>query len=231
MMASRAGARLAVLFDFGGTLDADGATWKERLFRLYGEEGVSMTPEAFDPLFYAVDDALTGAVPPTLSFRDTVLWLAGGVSEALGRRDSALSERVATRFLEDALDRLRRNARLLRRLGERYRLGVVSNFYGNLATVCADAGIRPFFATLVDSGQCGYLKPDPRSFRQALRALDVAPAQAVFVGDSLERDMGGARAVGMPHIWLTPRPPAGKGACCPGDGVIRALDEVEAWLL
>lgn len=231
MTASPGAGCAAVLFDFGGTLDADGATWKERVFRLYVDEGVAVTPEGFAPLFDAADAALTGAVPPTLSFRDTVQGLARGVTEALGRRDPGLSERVAARFVADALERLRHNARLLRKLAERYRLGVVSNFYGNLATVCADAGIRPLFATLVDSGQSGYVKPDPRSFGQALRELDVAPAQAVFVGDSLQRDMGGARAVGMPHIWLTPRPPAGETACCPGDRVIHALDEVEALLL
>ena len=54
----------AVLFDFGGTLDADGHPWKERVARLLGEEGLALTPERFDPVFYAADDALVGAVPP-----------------------------------------------------------------------------------------------------------------------------------------------------------------------
>ena len=35
----------AVLFDFGGTLDADGVPWKERVARLYRDEGVSIEPE------------------------------------------------------------------------------------------------------------------------------------------------------------------------------------------
>ena len=98
----------AVLFDFGGTLDADGLTWKERLFRLYLAEGAVIAPERFDPLFYAVDDQLVGAVPPTLSFRDTVFRLVAAVAEAMGLRDNRLSiDRIARRFVGDAMETLR----------------------------------------------------------------------------------------------------------------------------
>lgn len=221
----------AVLFDFGGTLDANGVAWKERLFRLYRDEGVALAPEQFDPAFYAVDDALVRSVPPTLSFRDTVLGLVGGLAEALGVADHTLAKRIANRFVEEALERLRHNARLLGALRCRYRLGVVSNFYGNLATVCEDAGIRPFFTTLVDSAHCGYVKPDPRIFYQAVGELEIDSSRAVFVGDSLPRDMAGARAVGMPHIWLAGPGPRAESPCCPGDGVIRSLNELAELLL
>jgi len=69
-----------VLFDFGGTLDADGLTWKTRFFRLCREEGLVADPERFDPVFHAADDALVGAIPATLPFRDTVHRLAAGVT-------------------------------------------------------------------------------------------------------------------------------------------------------
>ena len=228
---NRSPALAAVLFDFGGTLDADGEPWKERFFRLYLDEGVATTPEQFDPVFYAVDDALVGAVPPTLSFWDTVRGLARGVTEALGVHDHALAERVGRQFLEDALNRLHHNRGLLEALAIRYRLGVVSNFYGNLATICEDAGIRQFFTILVDSGRTGYAKPDPRLFRQAVEAMGVDSCRAVFVGDSLPRDMAGARAAGMPHIWLTGPNARGETPCCPGDGVIHSLDDLAELLL
>ena len=221
---------VAVLFDFGGTLDADGVAWKERLYRLYRNEGAGVAPEQFDPLFYAADDALTSSVSPTLSFRDTVRALVESVTEALGLHDHALARRIADRFLEDALEHLHHNAGVLRGLSRRYRLGVVSNFYGNLATVCEDAGIRPFFTTVVDSGRTGYAKPDPRIFHQALEALGADAARALFVGDSLLRDMAGARAVGMPHIWLTPAAHDGEKPCCPGDRMIHSLDELDEGL-
>ena len=71
-----------VLFDFGGTLDADGLTWKTRFFRLCREEGLVADPERFDPVFHAADDALVGAIPATLPFRDTIHRLAAGVTRA-----------------------------------------------------------------------------------------------------------------------------------------------------
>ena len=42
-----------VLFDFGGTLDADGVAWKERFYSLYRSEGLDMAADAFAPTFFA----------------------------------------------------------------------------------------------------------------------------------------------------------------------------------
>jgi putative hydrolase of the HAD superfamily len=215
----------AVLFDFGGTLDADGVPWKERVFRLLLDEGVAVARERFDPVFYAADDALVGAIPPTLSFADTVRRLVTGIAGALGV-EHAVADRIARRFLDAALERLRENARHLERLARRHRLGIVSNFYGNLERVCDDAGIRPLFGAIVDSARVGCVKPDPRIFRAALDLLGTSAARATFVGDSLGRDMAGARAVGMRHVWLV-ADAAAANPCCREDRVIRALGELE----
>jgi putative hydrolase of the HAD superfamily len=216
-----------VLFDFGGTLDADGLPWKERFFRLYRAEGLALAPGDFDPAFYAADDALVGTIPPTLSLRDTVFRLARAVTEGLRPGDGLLAERVAGRFLADALEHLRRNAPLLSRLRGRYRLGIVSNFYGNLPAVCHNVGVGPLFSVIVDSAQVGLRKPDPRIFQRAVDELGTTPAAATFVGDSLARDMTGARAVGMGHIWLVGEGAEGAEPCCPGDPVIRSLEDLE----
>ena len=221
----------AILFDFGGTLDADGVTWKTRICRLFAEEGVApASDDDFDHVFYAVDDALTGDVPTTLSFQKTVSRLTGGVASGLGVRDAAVGDRVARRFVEAALAHLRAHAPFLDRLRSRHALGIVSNFYGNLQAVCSEAGIAPFFRALIDSSCVGCRKPDPRIFQAALEPLEVTPARALFVGDSLPRDMAGARALGMPHIWLTPAPTPPDGPCCPGDRIVRALADLEGIL-
>jgi len=223
--------RAAVLFDFGGTLDADGLPWKERVFRLFSEEGAVVSRPRFDPAFYAADDALVGTLPATTSFRTTVERLAAGVAGALELSDPAIADRVARRFLSDALRALDGNTPLLRELGQRYRLGIVSNFYGNLAQVCEDAGIRSLFSVLVDSVEVGCTKPAPRIFQHALDALGVSAAKATFVGDSLPRDMAGARDVGMRHIWLVGDEAHSASPCCRDDRQIRSLRELEAILL
>jgi putative hydrolase of the HAD superfamily len=220
----------AVLFDFGGTLDADGVAWKERFHRFFAAEGMDAPPARFDPVFYAVDDALVGAVPETLSLEATVLRVAVGVAAALRPDDRALSSRVAARFLADAHARFEINALVLERLSQRYRLGIVSNFYGNLPTVCDNAKVRRYFGVIVDSAQVGFLKPDPRIFLAAVETLGIKPSRTVMVGDSLARDMAGARAAGMAHIWLAPDPARQGPPCCRDDRVIRSLHEVEGLL-
>ena len=219
-----------VLFDFGGTLDSDGVAWKDRFHRLWCEEIGEIASAQFDPVFYSIDDTLVGAIPSTFSFRATVERIAQGVSEKLGHSDGAVGARIAKRFVEDAEERLRRNALVLRELSRRYRLGIVSNFYGNLAAICAEVGLTPCFNVIVDSACVGWLKPDPQIFRFALGELKAAPNQAVFVGDSLHRDMAGARKVGMDHIWLTPRTGGHPKPCCPNDPVIHKLEDLRGLL-
>lgn len=218
----------AILFDFGGTLDADGVAWKERFFRLYREKGVAVSSERFAQAFYKADDALVGRIPSDLPFGDTVTRLAQGVALELAVQDPAMVACITHRFIDDASKHLTAAAGILRRLSSRYRLGIVSNFYGNLSAVCREVGLSPFLAVVIDSTVAGVCKPNPEIFHAASRALQVEPPQVAFVGDSLQRDMAGARAVGMAHVWLTPEPFQDGEACCSDDPVIHGLEEVRA---
>src|SRR3989442_13458122 len=108
---------------------------------------------------------------------------------------------------------------------------MLSNYDVNLARVCEDAGIRSFFSVLFDSTQLGCEKPDPRIFHHALQALGVPASAATFVGDSLPRDMAGARGVGMRHIWLAGSAAPAQSPCCRDDRRINSLRELKAILL
>lgn len=217
----------AVLFDFGGTLDADGVPWKERFRRLYMAQGVTMDHARFDPVFFSADDALLGALS-RCGLRETVARLTASVSAGLGLADDRVTAAVAEGFLRASRVHLTRSRALLARLRLRYRLGVVSNFYGNLDAVCDESGLGGLFDVVVDSTLVGCAKPDPRIFRCATDALGVAARETTFVGDSPARDMAGARALGMRHVWLTEeRAPV---PCCPDDRTIASLAEVEALL-
>ena len=216
----------ALLFDFGGTLDAEGVPWKERFFALVGEEGVAVSRERFEPAFYGACDCLEGTIGEDAGFRELVGRVASGLAERLGEDPDRLG-RVGDRFADDALAQLSQSAALLSRLSERYRLGIVSNFYGNLGSVCREVGLAPSIGVAIDSTVVGCKKPDARIFRAALDALGAAPREAVFVGDSPSRDMAGARALGMRHVWLRPGGAPEGGACCPDDVVIARLAELE----
>ena len=205
-----------LLFDFGGTLDADGVAWKERFHTLYRAEGLGIAADAFAPIFFAADDPLVGSLSSTAGLSETVTALATNLEAELTRRGAGTEDtgavneqnrgqRVASRFLFEASAAFTRNRPILEALKARYRLGIVSNFYGNLEAVCRSAAIAPLFGVMVDSQCVGAEKPDPAIFHVALETLRATPETAVFVGDSLRRDREGARRMGMRFIWIAPQ--------------------------
>jgi putative hydrolase of the HAD superfamily len=122
-----------------------------------------------------------------------------------GRSDGDRAMRVASCFLLEASAAFARNRPVLKTLGKRYRLGVVSNFYGNLEAVCQGAGLASLFAAIVDSHRVGAEKPEPAIFHAAFKKLGAKPETTVFIGDSLRRDREGARRTGMRFIWMVPQ--------------------------
>ncbi len=222
-MTDTVGRPRVLLFDFGGTLDAEGVPWKERFFRVAREEGLNLPQEEFDAAFYGATDALEGTISRSAGFGETVERVSEGLAARLGR-EKPLWKRIRDRFTADSRRQLSESAALLSRLRKRHAIGIVSNFYGNLPAVCDEAGLSPSIGAAIDSTLVGCKKPDPRIFQAALDALGAAPADAVFVGDSLKRDMAGARAMGMRHVWLRSEGAAVNGGpCCPRDPVIARL--------
>ena len=200
-----------LLFDFGGTLDADGVAWKERFHALYRAEGLDVGGDAFAPVFYAADDPLVGGLPPKTDLSGTVHALTVNLESELARRCAGKTEsggdrgqRIASGFMSECVATFERNQPVLKALSERYQLGIVSNFYGNLEAVCESAGLCSFFKVMVDSHCVGAEKPDPAIFRVALERLGATPEKTVFIGDSLRRDREGARRMGMRFIWIAP---------------------------
>ena len=112
----------------------------------------------------------------------------------------------------------------LRRRG--YRLGVISNSDGRIEALLESVGLRPWFDFVIDSGEVGIEKPDPRIFRIALDRLGVEPAEALYVGDIYEIDVVGARAAGMHAVLIDPLDRWDELDC----DRIRGVDELPEWL-
>ena len=77
------------------------------------------------------------------------------------------------------------------------RLAVASNWDCSLPEVLDRVGLAPLVDAVVASASVGAAKPDPRLFEAALRAVGCGPGEALFVGDSIERDVRGARDAGI----------------------------------
>jgi putative hydrolase of the HAD superfamily len=63
--------------------------------------------------------------------------------------------------------------------------------------------LRGLIDVTIFSYQVGYRKPDPRIYRHALSALDVAAEAALFIGDGGSDEHNGARAVGLGTVIVT----------------------------
>jgi putative hydrolase of the HAD superfamily len=95
-------------------------------------------------------------------------------------------------------------ASLIRLKAAGIRLAVVSNSDGRAAAALAAAGLLEPFEFVIDSGEVGVEKPDPRIFHIALDRMGMKPADALYVGDLFEVDVAGARAAGMDVGLLDP---------------------------
>jgi putative hydrolase of the HAD superfamily len=72
------------------------------------------------------------------------------------------------------------------------RLGVISNWTGDLEDVLRACGLHQEFDFILDSARLGHEKPHREIFREALQRAGVACGSALHVGDSPEHDVEGA---------------------------------------
>lgn len=217
----------ALLFDFGGTLDSDGLTWKDRFFPLYREAGLDVPQERFDRAFYDSDDNLAkNHELDGLDLAETVALQVKDVLSNLGISSDGMAEAVSSRFTKECRSHFSRNKPLLERLAKKHKLGIVSNFYGNLSGILEREGLAPYFGAVADSAVVGAEKPAPRIFQYASCALGVETSDCLMIGDSVKRDMKGAEGMGMRHALLNPT----EGPCCGAALRLKALPELEALL-
>jgi FMN phosphatase YigB (HAD superfamily) len=200
----------AVLFDAGGTLiNPDYARVARVLER---ELGRSPRPEAFAAAEYAgraaVEAAMGGAEPSTDGVRWTVhfaaMFAALGCSADEVRRVAPhiVAEHRSANLWTEPTPGAAEGLAALRGAG--CVVGCVSNADGTVDRLLAGAGLAQHLSFIVDSGAVGIEKPDPRIFAMALQLADVAPDDAMYVGDLYPVDVVGARRAGLEPVLLDP---------------------------
>jgi HAD superfamily hydrolase (TIGR01509 family) len=89
------------------------------------------------------------------------------------------------------------------------------------------AGLVDFFDFVVTWTDHGERKPHERPFRNALELFGLPPHQVLMVGDWEERDMAGARAVGMRTAWARyGRGGAGAAGAADVDAVLDSVEDL-----
>jgi putative hydrolase of the HAD superfamily len=195
----------AVLFDVDFTLCRPGPELSaERYARIAARHGISLDVGRYDAAREAA--VLNLKRHPELLHDDTIwhrftaeIFVGMGGPEEIAAGCATEIEQgwgISENFelFEDAppvLEELRSGGLLI---------GLVSNGIRDLTEFVAHH--RLDVDAIVDSRTHGRVKPHPTIFRAALEQLGVAAADAVMVGDSLDEDVEGARAIGMRAILI-----------------------------
>jgi len=205
MAARSMSAARAVLFDVDFTLCRPGPELSaERYARVAARHGILLDAARYDDAREAA--ALNLKRHPELLHDDTIwhrfteeIFVGMGGPEEIASACATEIEQgweVSENFelFEDVLpvlDELRR---------AELRLGLVSNGIRDLNEFVLHHKLD--VDAIVGSRAHGYVKPHPTIFRSALQQLEVGPEEAVMVGDSLEEDVEGARALGLRAILM-----------------------------
>ncbi len=142
----------------------------------------------------------------------------------------ALIHLLAERYIEEltSFSHLLPDAReALDYLHPRYRLHIITNgFHEVQDRKLRNSGIHTYFTQVINSEMAGVKKPDPYIFRLALERAGTTPEKSLMIGDNLEADILGARAVGLHtlHLNLHNEPAPGLGAAITG------LREIKSYL-
>ena len=195
----------AVLFDVDFTLCRPGPELSpERYARIAERHGVALDVSSYETAREAAvlnikrhpeflhDDAIWHR------FTEEIFTGMGGPKEIADECATEIEQgwEVSENFelYEDALPALEE----VRKAG--LRIGLVSNGIRDLTEFVAHH--RLDVDAIVDSRSHGRVKPHPTIFEAALGLLAARAADAVMVGDSLEEDIEGARALGMRAILI-----------------------------
>jgi putative hydrolase of the HAD superfamily len=235
----------AILFDFGGTLDGP-THWLDRFLAHYRAAGIEISRAELDPAFADATKIGYGATRILTRFglNDLVRFLIGHQVEHLlksgppniraileeggAKGRHKIVEAITTSFVSQTMRGLEHSREVMAALTGRFKLGVVSNFYGNLDRVLADARLERYFAAVVDSSGLGIFKPELGIYQDALKKMRSAPAETAMIGDSLSKDCAPAKMLGMRTVWL--RADSSRAVAESADAIadvtIESIDEV-----
>jgi HAD superfamily hydrolase (TIGR01662 family) len=203
----------AVIFDFIGTLvSLDGYSLEKAEKKLHNSlvaDGYQESEERFLRAYQRAFEKYHQVRNNQLVEVTNAVW----ISEALNNLgyytapDDEEIRKAVSIYFEDYLGaiKLRRNANsTIRKLSENYGVGLISNFTYAPVIYAAirKVQLNDLFDVTLVSEAVGWRKPSLKIFREALRRLNVTPANAIYVGDTPLEDVQGANRAGMKTAFI-----------------------------
>ncbi|MBM4401273.1 MAG: HAD family hydrolase, partial [Crenarchaeota archaeon] len=208
----------AVLFDMFDTLmliEKNHAFYSPSLKRAYNflvKNGIKVRFADFRDAYIKARDALYAEADANLEEPH----FNARISNALGRlgfsvdANSGIVAGATNAFCEGFMEYVRIDehaVEVLRNLQGKYKLGIVSNFAipECVVKLLEMHGLDKFFDVVIVSAAVNKRKPSPEIFQQALKKLGVDTDETVFVGDTVDADIKGAKDTGMKTIFIERR--------------------------
>ena len=202
----------AVIFDMYETLVHNHPSlWLPTFDQVCRDQGVPLTGQQlwdqWKPLELGFRRARnqrdgSGGTPPFKTYEHAWRDCFAQVFRQVGKGDAADAARRCVVALGER-ELFRETSKVIARLksANLFRLGVLSNADNDsLWPLLRRHGLE--FDAVVTSEAAQAYKPDPRPFQLMLQALAVPPEACMFVGDSQDDDVHGARTAGMRTVWL-----------------------------
>ncbi len=225
----------AVFLDIGDTVMRPNPSWEHVYAMAFEEFGVHVD---IDELYTALRAAYhhggwgaEGGFEPTeeTSFQRTVAIDAAAIAEmGLEPMPEAFYRRLSELFMLTSHWHIFPDAYpVLEALQERgLTVGAVSNWVWNLPELLHALDLVQHFDFIAASARIGFEKPHPAIFEWALHEAGVEPAAVIHVGDHLDADVAGARAVGIEAVLIDRNQRYRSDEVPEGVPVIRSLDEL-----
>ena len=197
------------IFDYGGTLDTGGQHWGKVIWHAYERQQVPVTEEAFREAYVHAERTLgrNPIIQPDFTFYKTIETKIRIQLEYLQEKNDVSSVSSYLKPLTDSLyeatvKETAKSREVLLQLKQQYPMVLVSNFYGNIATVLKEFKLDGIFDTIIESAVVGVRKPDPQIFTLGVEALGMRPDEVVVVGDSMDKDIIPAGKAGCHTVWF-----------------------------
>lgn len=130
------------------------------------------------------------------------------VEKALDMYDVYWEYMLAHMVLRDGVIELLENCR-----NKRIKIGICTDLTAHIQhRKIRRLGIAPWINALVTSEEAGADKPYEFMYQLILMKLHVEPGEALFIGDSLEKDVNGPERFGMRALWFQEKPTEKKPA-------------------
>lgn len=201
-----------IIFDYGGTIDTNGKHWAEVLWSKYCNFDVPVDKASFKEAYVYGERtlALQPLIKPEHNFYDVLLikvqvQLSYLIEKGLlsdTEQVRGYSELISESCYNFVLDTIKTAIPTLDLLQKRYKLVLVSNFYGNIHQVLKDFNLLCHFEDIIESSVVGVRKPDPAIFTLGVNALGLEPEEVMVIGDSFSKDILPAKKAGCFTVWL-----------------------------